>query len=71
MGIPTWVISPVMAYFLYSLDTQDANGLDTTPYYDCMRLFRQEVFGDWEAPFEAIKAQLDKEYGQAKLRSVA
>jgi hypothetical protein len=71
MGIDTWVVSPIMAYFLYSLDTQDSNGLDTTPYYASMRLFRQEVFGDWTAPFAAIKVQLDKAYKHATLRSVA
>jgi hypothetical protein len=41
-----------MGYFLYSLEG------DTCPYYDTMKLYRQEVFGDWEAPFERIKERL-------------
>lgn len=52
MGVETWVIVPVMPYFLYALDG------DTCPYYDSMRLMRQEVFGDWTAPFEKIKERL-------------
>jgi hypothetical protein len=52
MGVPTWVVTPVMPYFLYALDG------DTCPYYDCMRLFRQEAFGEWQAPFAKIKAAL-------------
>jgi hypothetical protein len=62
MGIETWVITPIMPYFLYSLDG------DKTPYYDSMRLFRQEVFGDWSAPFDQIKARLGE---KPLLRSVA
>jgi len=62
MGVETWVVTPIMPYFLYALDG------DKTPYYDSMRLFRQEVFGDWSAPFEQIKARLGE---KPLLRSVA
>jgi hypothetical protein len=54
MGIETWVVIPVMGYYLYALDG------DKTPYYDSMRLFRQEVFGDWAAPFDRIKNRLEE-----------
>jgi len=53
----------VMGYYLYALDG------DKTPYYDTMTLFRQEVFGEWEAPFEKIKERLNA--NRAALRSVA
>jgi hypothetical protein len=53
MGVETWVITPVMPYYLYAIDGP------TTPYYNTMRLFRQEVFGNWEAPFARIKEALD------------
>jgi len=52
MGVETWVVTPIMPYFLYALDG------DRTPYYDSMRLFRQEVYGDWQAPFDKIKTEL-------------
>lgn len=63
MGIETWVIIPIMGYYLYALDG------DKTPYYDSMVLFRQEVFGEWEAPFNQIKAKLSS--NKVELRSVA
>jgi hypothetical protein len=62
MGVETWVITPVMPYFLYALEGE------STPYYDSMKLMRQEVFGDWQAPFDSIKNRLGEKPG---LRSVA
>jgi len=52
MGIETWVVIPVMGYYLYALPGEQ------TPYYDSMTLIRQEKFGEWEAPFEKIKNKL-------------
>jgi hypothetical protein len=62
MGIETIVVTPVMPYFLYALAGE------TTPYYDSMKLMRQEVFGDWQAPFDHIKDRLGV---KPVLRSVA
>jgi hypothetical protein len=62
MGVETWVITPVMPYFLYALEGE------ATPYYDSMKLMRQEVFGDWQAPFDRIKDRLGE---KPMLRSVA
>jgi hypothetical protein len=62
MGVETWVITPVMPYFLYALAGE------ATPYYDSMKLMRQEVFGDWQAPFDRIKDRLGV---KPALRSVA
>lgn len=56
MGIETWVITPIMPYFLYALPG------DKTPYYDNFRLFRQEVFGDWQHPFDKLKLELSKKF---------
>ena len=54
MGIETWTVIPVMPYFLYAQEG------DTCPYYDTMNLMRQEVFGNWEAPFAKIKERLSE-----------
>ena len=62
MGVETWVVIPVMGYYLYALDG------DKCPYYDNMKLIRQEVFGDWQAPFNRIKDRLNQ---KPTLRSVA
>jgi len=61
MGVETWVIIPVMGYYLYALDGEKV------PYYDSMTLFRQQVFNRWEEPFNEIKQRLNK----TKLRRVA
>jgi hypothetical protein len=52
-----------MGYYLYALDG------DKCPYYDNMLLFRQEVFGDWKAPFDRIKARLKQETPQIRMVS--
>jgi len=52
MGIPTWVVVPVLPYYLW------APPGDTTVWYDSVKLYRQEVFGDWTAPFKRIAADL-------------
>ena len=54
MGVETWTIIPVMPYFFYAQEG------DTCPYYDTMKLLRQESFGDWEAPFAKIKERLSE-----------
>ena len=63
MGIDTWVVIPVMGYYLYAIDGEK------TPYYDTMTLFRQEVFGEWEAPFNKIKERLNA--NKVELRMVS
>jgi hypothetical protein len=61
MGVETWVVIPVMGYFMYAMEG------DTCPYYDTMKLFRQETFGEWEAPFDHIRNRLGE---KPMLRSV-
>ena len=63
MGVETWVVTPIMPYFLYALDGEK------TPYYDSMKMIRQEVYGDWVAPFDKIKERLNNN-NKNKLRSV-
>ena len=52
MGVETWVVTPILPYFLYAQEGEN------TPYYNSMKLFRQKEFGKWEAPFESIKQRL-------------
>lgn len=52
MGKPTWIVVPIMMYCTWAYPG------DKTPYYDSATLFRQEVFGDWLAPFNRIKKRL-------------
>lgn len=62
MGVETWVVTPVMPYFLYALEGE------TCPYYDTMKLMRQEVFGDWTAPFEKIKERLGEKQALRRVK---
>ena len=52
MGVPTWIIVPVLPYYLWALPG------DTSPYYDSVTLFRQKEYGSWKEPFTKIKEKL-------------
>jgi len=52
MGVPTWIIVPILPYYLW------AKPGETTPWYDSVRLFRQEQFGDWVKPFNKLNLKL-------------
>lgn len=52
MGTPTWIIIPVLPYYLWALPG------DKTPHYDSVTLFRQQTFGDWSEPMNKIKERL-------------
>jgi hypothetical protein len=52
MGIPTWIVVPVLPYYLW------APPGNTTVWYDSVKLYRQEIFGEWSAPFDQIKLDL-------------
>ena len=62
MGVETWVVIPVMPYFLYAQEGE------TCPYYDTMKLLRQESFGDWDAPFTKIKERLGKKQALRRVK---
>jgi hypothetical protein len=56
MGIPTWIIVPVLHYYLWAVPG------NTTPYYDSVRLFRQTKFGSWKAPMDELKEALNTKF---------
>lgn len=53
MGVPTWIIVPVLSYYLWALPGE------TSPWYDSVKLFRQQKYEDWSDPFEQIKEELE------------
>jgi hypothetical protein len=59
MGVKTWIITPVMPYYLWAMPG------DTSPWYDSVRLFRQEKYSEWDAPFAKLKVELAKEVEHA------
>lgn len=48
MGKETWIIIPILPYYLWSLPGE------VSPWYKTARLFRQEVFQNWDAPLMSI-----------------
>jgi len=52
LGVETWVIVPVLPYYMWALPG------DTTPWYDSVRLYRQTTYGKWDAPFAKLTADL-------------
>jgi hypothetical protein len=52
LGKETWVITPILPYYIWALPGE------TSPWYNSVRLFRQEKFGDWTSVFEKIKTEL-------------
>ena len=54
MGIPTWIIPPVLPYYLW------AYPINKTVWYNSVKLFRQKMYGSWNEPFNEIKLALQK-----------
>jgi len=52
LGKPTWVMVPVMAYYVWVLPGE------ITPWYYYVRLFRQTVFGKWANVIENVQKAL-------------
>jgi tetratricopeptide (TPR) repeat protein len=61
LGVPVWVALPFVPDWRWLLDRSDS------PWYPTMRLFRQTKLGDWQGPFEEIKAAL-RDAIQSKVR---
>lgn len=54
MGKPVWILVPILPYYIWSLPG------NKSPWYDSATLYRQEVYGNWDKPFENIKRDLQK-----------
>ncbi len=54
MGKPTWIVTPIMPYYTWVVPG------DTSKWYDSVKLFRQEKYGEWETPFIKIREELTK-----------
>ncbi len=52
MGKETWVIAPIMSYFTWAVPGSKSD------WYDSVKLFRQEDYGNWDKPFAKVKQEL-------------
>lgn len=57
LGKETWVIVPILPYYIWALPGEKS------PWYESVRLFRQEKFGEWGRPLHTVRAMLE---GKAK-----
>jgi len=54
MGKPTWVIVPITPYYLWALPGE------TSPWYNSVKLIRQDKYKDWSNCFEKINNLLSE-----------
>lgn len=53
LGIETWVIVPVLPYYLWAVPG------NKSAWYDSVKIFRQEKYGDWDRPLKNIRHELE------------
>jgi hypothetical protein len=54
MGIPTWIVTPIMPYYTWAVHGEKS------AWYNSVKLFRQEKYGEWDVPFKNIRTELTK-----------
>jgi len=56
LGLPVWLLVPAWPNWRWG--TQG----ESSPWYPSLKLFRQQRFGDWQAPMRAIQVALCREF---------
>lgn len=59
LGKETWVIVPILPYHTWTLN---ANTSDTSPWYKCVKLFRQGEFRSWSDTFNRLYQAIETKY---------
>ena len=60
LGVPTWVALPAVPDWRWFLDRE------SSPWYPSVRLFRQEMAGDWSRPFRRMADALGRMSGDGR-----
>lgn len=55
LGVPIWNLLNFQSYWVYG----ESTGIDTTPWYASMRLFRQTRPSDWDRVFAQVREALE------------
>jgi hypothetical protein len=53
LGKETWIIVPILPYYAWAVPSEKS------VWYDSVRLFRQEKYGNWDAPLAAVRQALE------------
>ena len=54
LGKPTWVVTPLLPYYTW------ADMKKESYWYDSVRMYRQQVWKEWDEPFKEVKNDLIK-----------
>ena len=52
LGVTAWLVLPKVPHWSWLLDRED------TPWYPSVRIYRQELTGDWTRPFAKMSEEL-------------
>lgn len=59
MGKETWVMVPILPYHTWTFGTPES---DTSPFYECVKLFRQKEYIKWNGAFQKMYDALEKKF---------
>lgn len=59
MGKETWVLVPLLPYHTWTPGAPDST---TSPYYECVRVFRQTKKSKWNDTFQSLYKSLEKKF---------
>jgi hypothetical protein len=59
MGKETWVLVPVLPYHTWTYNSPENRG---SPYYECVRLFRQTEKTKWNDTFQLLYKELEEKF---------
>ena len=59
MGKETWVMVPVLPYHTWTAHSPENRG---SPYYNCVRLFRQNEKSKWNDTFQLLYKELEEKF---------
>jgi predicted SAM-dependent methyltransferase len=59
LGKETWVMVPILPYHTWTFGCPDS---DTSPFYNCVRLFRQRDSGKWNNTFQNMYQALEEKF---------
>lgn len=64
MGKETWVLVPVLPYHTWTYKSPENRG---SPYYECVRLFRQTQKSKWNDTFQLLYKELEEKFNLAHI----
>jgi hypothetical protein len=64
MGKETWIMVPVLPYHTWTFGSPENRG---SPYYNCVRLFRQTAKSKWNTTFQQLYTELEEKFNLAHI----